>query len=182
MREVVRALPAVALAATKPATDAEVMEAVAPLFVLYPQPERTDGEWRAWWGFYFDALSDLSAASIRAACAAWAKTAAQFMPRPGELREFAQRTPTAEAELHMRLTRIAGKNADPLALAERREPTPQEREAVRRMAGEVAAALTKAKPAKEPPPPTHGKADEGGLTPQMRALMARRSEGANARD
>lgn len=106
------AIQAACEAALAPAGDAEVARIVADRLPVYPQPERSEEEWAAWWRSYFDALSDLPVTSLQKAMLDWVRSPAQFLPKPGELRELAQKKGVPEyranyiAKLAMRIERV----------------------------------------------------------------------------
>ena len=163
--------------AKAPAGDEGVKAVIGRRFVLYPQPQRSEGEWVAWWGEYYNLLSDLPLSSVEAAMRAYtARPDSEFLPKPGKLRELALATPTrALKRLH---------RAD-MALTYRPEPkapTPEEmaqREAmaadVKRLMGETVAKLAGAPdPAKPKVRANFARVDETGISAGMRDLMARR--------
>lgn len=150
-------------------------------FALYPQSDRDDGEWAAWWADYFDALADVPLSCLEAAMRAWvARPASQFMPKPGELRDLAFRTPSKTLQRYQRAKRalqIADGAPPPQLACEPIEgvaiDTPS---AVRQMLAEYTAKVGSRGPAERPRmPSTAGKPDAGGLTPQMRELLQRRA-------
>lgn len=60
-------------------------------FETYPQPQRSDAGWVAWWTDYYDALSDLPAPALEAGMRQWVKTdTTGFMPKPGQLLALAK--------------------------------------------------------------------------------------------
>ena len=158
-------------AATHRAGPDGVMEVIGRRFAMYPQPERTDGEWDAWWADYIETLQDRPYASLEAAMREWvASPDAEFLPRPGKLLAMSRTVETDEARLHTKLRKV-------LEVAPRLTGPMVPKQTVREMLSEFQASCAKrreAKPTYEPPPATHGKADERGLTPEMRAVMDRR--------
>lgn len=87
--EVRAALPAL-LARVGGCGEDHVSKVVGRRLATYPQPERSDEEWTAWWSDYHDALSDLPAEALEAGMRAWVRRPdAEFMPKPGQLRELA---------------------------------------------------------------------------------------------
>ena len=160
------------LYATAKAGVSGVKTVIGRRFATYPQPQRSEGEAVAWWADYIDTLSDLSLASLEAAMRAYvADPASEFMPKPGRLRELARTTPSRA------LTRFyRAKGA--IRLADQRtaqDPPARDAAEVRRMLAEFQAKTmpTELRRA-EPMPSTAGKPDEGGITPQMREILARR--------
>jgi hypothetical protein len=175
LRNELRAMmPQLRDAAIGPAGKEGVTAIIGRRFVLFPQRERSEGEWLAWWADYHAALEDLPSEAIEAGMQAWVKQPdVEFLPKPGKLRELAQQTRTKAAATY---ERARGLLVDQRLLVgpgepERREPTPEERAAIHRMAKETIAALTKppsAKPHIFPP----AKTDETGLTAAMREHLA----------
>ncbi len=172
------ALPALRACADHPSGQEGVRHVVGRRFVIYPQPERLDWEWSAWWADYFEALEDVPLVALTAAMATWVKRAeSQFLPKPGELRAIALDSVTREGlacDTIMRAERIEGnRHRRPDPEPEAPLISPEERERVKAM---VADYLAKAK-ARLPPPvvmrPNQGEVDGGGLTAEMRRLMAR---------
>ena len=94
MREADAVAVALLNEARRPATEDQIKQIIGSRFALFPQPERSDAEWSAWWADYLSALDDLTPASIEAGMAAWVRQIdAEFMPKPGKLRELARTTP-----------------------------------------------------------------------------------------
>lgn len=80
--------------ARRPATIDQIKAIVGSRFALFPQPERSAGEWDMWWADYLSTLEGLTPAAIEAGMAAWVRSIdAEFMPKPGKLRELATTTP-----------------------------------------------------------------------------------------
>lgn len=151
-------------------------------FVLYPQPERSEAEWEAWWADYTAPLKDLPLAALEHAMAAHvASPDAEFLPKPGKLRAVALSAKYPAAVAYARSARAVA-IADQAA-QRRREPPKlntlpeghKDREAVKTMMAEfratMAARSVKEAAARPAIRPTHGKTDETGITPQLRALM-----------
>jgi len=173
-------LPALKAVAEHKAGDDGVRAVIGRRFALYPQPERDDGEWAAWWADYFDALADVPLACLEAAMRAWVQRPdSQFMPKPGELRALAHRTPSRTLQRYHRAKR-ALQIADAPKAPAITQTTPEgvhvdQQSAVRKMLSEYQAAYAARQPApRSAMPSTAGKPDAGGLTPQMRELIARR--------
>lgn len=168
-------LPVLKAAATQKAGDEGVRDVIGRRFALYQQPQRSDGEWAAWWADYYDTLADVPWQALETAMAAWvADPKSEFLPKPGKLREMAMTTPFRAAKHFGR----AQKALTAIAAPDRPAPTPQQVEAVRRMAAEatrrmVAASLAGRERLKVTPANTAGKPDETGLTPAMKAVIER---------
>lgn len=175
--------------ATAPAGDQGVRDVIGRRFALYPQPDRSGAEWAAWWQDYFDVLSNVPKVALEAAMLAYVRDpASEFIPKPGKLLELARHTPNQAAMTHDKLQFIADFtppwDRPTIALAApelrsvtprgRPEPDAEEKARVRRMLGEfIERQPEKPKPTRDFPA-THGKPDDGGLTKEMRALIARR--------
>lgn len=174
-RETQAALPALRDFATGRAGAAGVKAVIGKRFALFPQPDRSDGEWVAWWADYIEALADQPLCALEAAMAAYVRLVdSEFMPKPGRLLELARMTPNRGAQAYGRaLKAVTGGEPE----RTRPEPTESERQAVRKMLGDFNDAMAKrtVANARPPLPCIAGKPDEGGLTPQMRELMARRA-------
>lgn len=182
------ALPAIRAFATTPASREETMAVLGKRFALYPQPDRSRGEWDEWWADYLGALDGLARPALEAAMGAYVKLPdSEFFPKPGRIRELAKTAPNP-AELAYWKANSAVRQADTdTAMLEARaaaappsdvapEPKP-DREAVRRMLADYIAshnALKADRPAKPAFKPPQGKVDETGITPEMRDLIGRR--------
>lgn len=174
-------MPALREEALRAATAEQIKSVIAARFALFPPPQRNDQEWASWWADYFDALSDLTPFAVEAGMAAWVRTPdAEFMCKPGKLRELATTVPNDNrwAKAHMRAqkaTYVAPK-PEPVVIEDRSErPASDEIAAVmadfhRVMADKDPLAKLQAK--RRPPP--QGKVDHGGVTAEMRALLADR--------
>lgn len=176
--EAQRALPALHDYAVGRAGEHGVKAVIGRRFALYPQPQRSDGEWAMWWADYHEVLADTPMCALEAAMAAYVKQSdSEFMPKPGKLLELAKMTPNRGAQAYTRAKlAVTGKPAD----LPRPEPTADEKAAVRKMAADFAKTFAERRPASlvPPMPSTAGKPDAGGLTPQMRELLAKqRGEG-----
>lgn len=159
--------------ATRPAGEHGVREIIGRRFALYPQPDRSDGEWAAWWSDYYDVLAEVPYASLEAAMAEYVKRPdSEFLPKPGKLLEMSRSTPNRAAQAYGRARRAVGEAE---AKEGRREPTEQEKVAVGKLLEGFFAEMDSRKVTRviEPLPAIHGKADERGITPQLRAIIQR---------
>ena len=182
-REEARAmLPVLKAAAVQRAGKVGVMEVIGKRFALYPQPDRSDAEWAAWWEAYIDTLEDVSWAALDAGMAAWVKNpASEFMPKPGQLLDLANGTPNRAARSYWRAQQalgVAAANEVVDAAFPRPKPTDDEVAAVKDLLAGFRAKiaerdLTRVRAVDLPS--TAGKPDEGGITKEMRALLARRT-------
>lgn len=183
------ALPAIRDFATTPASREEIMAVLGKRFAVFPQPERSEGEWAGWWEDYLEALDDLPRPALDAAMAHYVKQPdSEFFPKPGRIRELAKTAPNPAALAYWKANN-AVRQAD--IEAENREaqatgpaPAPEvapeprpDRDAVRRMLADYIAshnALKADRPARPAFKPAQGKVDETGITPEMRELTGRR--------
>ena len=163
------ALPALKAIADAKAGRVGVKAVIGRRLATYPQPQRTEGEWDAWWGDYFDVLEDVALASLEAGMRAYvALPDSEFMPKPGKLRELAFSAPCRSLTRVHRAT-LAIRRAEEPAAAVTAKADP---EAVKQMLADFqTGSLTKA--AKPELPSIAGETDERGITPQMRELLAR---------
>jgi len=180
--EAAEALPALRAAARAPASEAQIKATISQRFALFPQPQRNDAEWAAWWADYIDALSGLTAAAIEAGMAAWVKSPdAEWMCKPGKLRELATTVPNSNK--WARAHHIASSACVEPIKDHEREPTPIQH---KQNAEEVAALMKDfhaQMKAKAPPPvsrtrmipPPCAQVDETGVSKEMRTLLAKQS-------
>jgi len=69
-----------------------VITILAPLVSLYGVPDKSEAEWRTFWGFYTKALGDLPAESVAKAVEEYvARHDSEFFPKPGPLRAICDR-------------------------------------------------------------------------------------------
>lgn len=159
------------VARAKAGTDG-VKAVIGRRLATYPQPARTDAEAAAWWLDYYDTLADVALASLEAAMRAYvALPSSEFMPKPGRLLELSTTTPCRSLQRYYRAKRAIqfAEEAETQRLAGPRVDPAE----VRTMLAEFEAKTVGAVKAKPELPSIAGKPDEGGLTPQMRALRAR---------
>lgn len=181
LREEARAvLPALKAVAEWKAGSEGVRAVIGRRFVTYPQPERSEGEWNAFWADYEDVLADVPLACLEAAMRAWvARPKSQFLPKPGELHELAYRTVSKTLRRYQRAKRALDLIDNP---EHARPPIPEgvaidNAAEIRRMMTEFTAKRQLSEKALRPAMPSiAGKPDEGGLTPEMRAILAARQE------
>jgi hypothetical protein len=168
-------LPALKAVAEAKAGEAGVKAVIGKRLALYPQPQRSEAEWDAWWADYFDVLADVTLASLEAGMRAYvADPTSEFMPKPGKLRELAFLAPCRSLGRYYRAKRAVQVAEEPAAL-----PAPYADPAVvKEMLEEFRAKSAVGTPIVPAQPSTAGKPDEGGLTAEMRALIARRAEDA----
>lgn len=167
-------LPQLKAVAERKAGREGVKAVIGKRFALYPQPQRSDGEAAAWWADYYDVLEDVPLASLEAAMRAYvADPNSEFMPKPGKLRELAFTTPSRSLARYYRAKRA-------VQIAEEAALPPPERanpEAVRQIMDEFNAKTAAGRKIPELPS-IAGRPDAGGLTAEMRAVLARRQEQA----
>lgn len=175
--EVRRVLPALQAVAVAKAGEEGVKAVIGRRLATYPQPARTEGEWNAWWADYFDVLADVALSSLEAAMKAYVKLPdSEFMPKPGRLREMAFLTPCRSLQRYQR-----AKRALQIAEDHPRQPDavrePVDPAEVKAMLAEFEAKSIPTTTAK-PRPYIGGIPDEGGLTREMRELIAKRADEA----
>lgn len=176
------ALPALKAVAEHRAGEDGVKAVIGRRFSLYPQPERDDGEWAAWWADYYDVLEDVPLACLEAGMRVWiARPGSQFMPKPGELRDLAFRTPSKTLQRYQRAKRALQIADNPQALRALSTEVPEgvaidTAAEVKRMLEEFKAKAGERSGTIYPKPTfTPGKTDERGITQEMRDLIARRA-------
>lgn len=179
--ELRRSLPAMLARRDHPAGHDGVKQTIGRRFALCPQPERSEGEWAAWWADYRDALETVPLVSLEAAMRTWVqRPESQFLPKPGELRALALDSVTREG-IRCQTASQALKHASEQQRHEEafvaESPawlhTEDERAAVKKLVDEF---LVQAKARAKAPPAmraNHGKTDEHGITAEMRELLAR---------
>lgn len=172
------ALPSLRAVAESVAGKEGVMAVISRRFVTYPQPQRTPEEWDAWWADYFDTCADIALASLEAGMRAHvADPASEFMPKPGRLRELSFTAPCRSLTRYYRAKR-AVQIADEPSQTEVAKVDPS---LVRQMAEDAIRKLKATSEARKVGTRVvmgsiAGKADESGITPEMREALARRQE------
>lgn len=203
LTEAARALPALKAKATEPAGYAGVRRVIGRRFAVFPQPERSDGEWAEFWADYTDVLGDLTEGAVEAAMAAWVRLPdAEFLPKPGKLLDLARTTPNRAVRSYERAKaamdykpprRPHPADADPGQIdpsirpllqtqSGRVEPTEEDKARVRAQLANYLAKdderRTRSKSVQPPRPDVSGRVDEGGITPELRALRQRQAGAA----
>jgi hypothetical protein len=176
-------LPAIRNRAMLPAGEEGVRQVVGEALATYPQPDRNDAEWAAWWAPYLSLCADLPMMALRLAMLEHQRGKHRaWLPKAGDLRELAlrTRTPAAVAVTRIRRAIALAESKRSLPDASHQAPTPEEREEMTRMAAELVAHLAEKTPAIPRRPPAQGVTDARGLTPQIRELLARQNGGAAA--
>lgn len=186
LAEAREALPALKARAMAPASRETIMEAIARRFALFPQPHRSEEEWAAWWGAYFEALDGITAGAVEVAMAAWVKLPdSEFLPRPGKLRELASMTPNRDVRAYTRAKAAIDYRPEPMEIPHtpladiigdfkpriiRDEPTAADKARVRAMWEECRDKLTKpADPVKDFKP-TPVATNDSGVSLEMLKL------------
>ncbi|MBO9710547.1 MAG: hypothetical protein J7521_20290 [Caulobacter sp.] len=192
-----RLLPDLQRYATQPAGPEGVYRVLASRRVIFPQPVRTPEESDAWYGAYYDVCADLPETALEVGMQAWvAKPDSQFMPKPGELRALALATPSrlvravdrCRAAVEYEAPKPPIESPYDFGSTMRRPPplpTAADREHVRRQMRDFLAKdddrRAKADHKRRNDGPSiAGPADEKGVTPAMRALLAKRDQGTAA--
>lgn len=174
------ALPVLKAAAMQVAGEEGVKEVIGRRFALFQPPARSDAEWAMWWTDYIETLANVPWAALEAAMAAYvADPSSEFMPKPGKLLELARTTPNKAVRAFDRASKAVAYHQQVAALpppSERRLPTDEERAQVINMLGHYKRTMAQRDldaPKPPPLPSIAGKADERGITPTMRDLLAR---------
>lgn len=153
--------------AAAPCGEEAVRRALQPLVLIYGVGDAARSP--AFWGPYLSALRDVPSQCLAAAVEAYTSAPdSAFFPKPGPLKALADR----KAEAIRRAASRAYRAARTPPQRERREPTPEERAEVLRMAAEVSAALTKPPSARPQLPPIQAKVDETGVSAELRRIVA----------
>jgi hypothetical protein len=173
--EAAAALPVLRRYATAAAGEEGVKRVVGRRFGLYPQPERSDGLWAAWWADYIDTCSDVPESALEAGMQAWVKQLdAEFLPKPGALRALALKTPNRAARALSRVEAALGGSHPAITHGHQ----PQTREMADK--AEVAEMLASFKAQRVPPAPRpvvpafQPPVDEHGVSPELRGIQERR--------
>jgi hypothetical protein len=179
LREEARAaLPALKAVAEWKAGTEGVKAVIGKRFVLYPQPERSEGEWNAFWEDYQDVLADVPLPCLEAAMRAWvARPTSEFLPKPGQLYELAYKTVSRSLRRYQRVTRALELIDHPAPV---REPIPEgvaidNAAEIRRMFADfkTRSVMSDERLNRPPLPSIAGKPDSTGITPEMRAVLNR---------
>jgi len=164
------------MARASPAGDDRVRNALQPLILVYGASEATRSP--AFWQAYYRALAPLPVEALARGVEDYlAAPDSEFFPKPGPLRALCDK----HAEPIFKAASRA-RRALEVPQHKRTPITDEERARVAQMAREAGEKLSLTGAAAWPQPPggempsIAGKADEGGLTAQMRELMARRAE------
>lgn len=153
-----------------------VRSVIGRRFALYPQPDRTEGEWAEWWASYVDTLSDVPYAALESGMLAWvADKASEFLPKPGVLRDLTLRSEYPAGRVY---ARAKAAMALPSGPPETPPPPPADKAAVAAMMEEFRASSAKvraAQAAKLSPtlPPVHAKVGQDGISEELLDALAR---------
>jgi hypothetical protein len=170
-------LPALSNRARLPAGESGVREIIGKALASYPQPDRNEAEWAAWWEPYFALCGDLPPMALRLAMLEHMKGPDRaWLPKAGDLRALAQkvRTPAAVAVARIRKAAEIERSGSYRRPARAGAPTKEEREQMREMADRLVAELAAKKPPTPVRPPPQGALAPGApITPQMQELLRR---------
>lgn len=192
-----KALPAIHANATIPAGPEGVTKIISSLFVMYPQPARSDAEWTEFWRNYHAVLSDQPMTALEAAKDVILKDAkVEFLPKAAKILEIAKMTPNRAVRAYDRAKAAVEYQApvereklspaqikdmiQPIAGRVRLEPTQADKDRVKRMVrefieqDEARKAKEKAKKSSEQREPACGVPDATGITPQLRQNLEER--------
>lgn len=184
--EIRSVLPALKAMSQIPAGTDGVKAVIGRRLVTFPQPQRSDAEAAAWWADYYDVLADVPLAALEAGMRAYvALPDSEFMPKPGRLRELAFTAPCRALTRYHRATRALAEHdrpeptyippATPEELEAERAKSEANRQAILKIAEEFKGKSIGAATALKPSLPSiAGKVDAGGITQEMRDLIARR--------
>lgn len=181
LAEARQALSMLKAKATQPAGASGVQRSLARQFAIYPQPDRTEGEWADFWRLYIDICADLPETALEAGLRKWATSPnSQFLPKPGELRQMSLQAENRAVRSYDRARKACEyqppKVYDNSHAPEikpriiRQEPTQADKDRIRRWAAEYAAQVKT--PSVVEPRANHGAVDERGLTAEMRARLS----------
>ena len=145
---------------------------------IFPAMEMSDGEWAAWWGDYVGTLGDLPEAAIELGMRAYIREPkAEFMPKPGRLRELARGCVTTASAMHAR-AKASVDAVQRLTIPPRQRPDPA---AIAEIVSSLRSRTTLAKPAsasaRPMPPPVSAQVGESGVSAELGALNAERGLG-----
>lgn len=178
-------LPALTTVATFPAGRAGVQRVLAKALVIY-RMDMTEPEWALWWDSYVDDLGDLSEAALEAGMKAHRLSQnAEFMPKPGRLRDLARTTPNRPTSMLERvqaaLDRVEARESAARRAALQNEPQEPDRPRLTKtqvdeMLADYRAQMQVRRDANRPAPvpPQHGRTDERGVTHELRRIMSER--------
>lgn len=69
-----------------------VVSLLTPMVTLYGVSDKSEGEWKAFWGFYIEALRDIPVQALKDGIAEYvADGKSEFFPKPGPLRAICLR-------------------------------------------------------------------------------------------
>lgn len=92
--EVAAAMPALEREAA-PCGPKAVVAVLAPLVTLYGVSDKSEAEWKAFWGFYVDIIGELPIEAVRAGVRDYvADPTSEFFPKPGPLKAICARHAT----------------------------------------------------------------------------------------
>lgn len=189
------ALPAIHANATAPAGPEGVTKLITSMFVMFPQPHRSEPEWTEFWRSYHSILADQPMTALEAAKEAVLRDAKiEFMPKPSRLLELAKLTPNRAVKAYDRAKAAVEYEApkeveklspaqikdmiQPIAGRVRLEPTQADKDRVKRLMREYIAAdeerKAKQKLEAQQREPACGESDETGITPELRESLMNR--------
>lgn len=138
------ALPMLKQVATGKAGQEGVRAVIQKRMVTFPQPKRSPEEWALWWAPYFDKLAELPLAAVESGMRAWEDLAtSEFMPKAGQLRELALKTPSRAIQRYQRADRAVAIADAALVERNRREKPQAERDEVAKLLAEFNAGMMK---------------------------------------
>jgi hypothetical protein len=174
--EATMALPALKAFAMRPAGPDGVRAVVGQRFATFSPPNLSDGEWEAWWSDFEAVCGDLTEERLEAGMLAYIKTGAQFLPKPGELRQHALAHAAGKWERAYAIAGTAARQA--YQETKPAQPPPAARPTREEMSAMMADFQAKMQ-AKDPwanrktahRPTPSAKTDDTGISPEMRAKL-----------
>jgi hypothetical protein len=157
--------------ASEPAGEEGIRRVILAYTEVYPQPERSQGQWAMFWAPYVESLADVPLPALEMGMRVWAAMPdSEFLPKPGKLRELARTVANPAVTAYyiaMKAIRAAEERAlidarpqlarhEILALpqiAARAIPSEASRQSVRNMAAQFAEHVQASKPERAALPP-----------------------------
>lgn len=168
-------MPALWCEATAEAGPEGVKRVIGRRFELFPQPQRSDLEWSAWWSDYFDVLAEIPEPAIEAGMRAWVRDPdAEFMPKPGKLLELAKTTPNPAVATYERAQRILTPDPEPSPYRPQKADEAVDPREVAELMADFRQNIAGNKMPESPRFKFKAPIDEHGISPALRDAMAKR--------
>jgi hypothetical protein len=92
----------------KPCGQKAVISALAPLLTVYGVPDKSEAEWKTFWGLYAEQLSDQPVEALKAGVADYVRDPkSEFFPKPGPLLGYVQKHSAPIFIAYRRAKRVA---------------------------------------------------------------------------